>query len=402
MNPVRPGRILMLVTNLTYGGAETQVVRLAIEWKQRGWDVRVACLIGPDAYVSQLEKHGIGIDPLGMKRGVPDFNAVLRLRTLVRKFQPDVVHCHMFHANLLGRVTRLFCRIPILVSTVHNLRETSERGGPTGYKEFLYRLTDGLGSTTTIICRAAYERYVRVGAVPAKRLHVLPNGVDTKAFSPSGARRSEARKSLGVDSEFVWLAVGRLVKQKDYPNLFRAIASIEHEDVQKFTVLIAGNGPLELELRAEVDQLGIADKVRFCGAREDIIDLYSAADAFVMSSEFEGLSVALLEASSMALPAVVTDAGGNAEIVRDGVTGYVVPVSSANELGAAMLKMMGTSKDEFERMSVSARAVCYEQYRTEAIMEQWLRLFESCLPKKVARHGFTFLPTVTNQNGGAN
>jgi glycosyltransferase involved in cell wall biosynthesis len=368
----RPGRILILITTLTFGGAETQVVRLATELKTRGWKVCVVCMVKPTAYTSQLEAQHIPVHSLDMKRGLADVRAIFRLACLIRDFRPDIVHCHMFHANLLGRVTRLFCRIPALVCTAHNFRETSEQDGPTWHKELLYRITDPLADKTTIICNAAFERYVRVGAVPRRKFQMIPNGVDTDHFMRSQNRRKNAREALGITSEFVWLAVGRLVKQKDYPTLFRAVELLKH---QQFVLLLAGNGPLEEELREECRTRGLDGLVRFCGAREDILDLYSAADAFVMSSEFEGLSAALLEAASTGLPAVVTDVGGNADVVIDEITGYVVPPAAPKQLASAMHRQMGLSPESLQTMGDAARQLCHEQFRIAAVMDKWLDLY---------------------------
>jgi len=368
----RPGRIVILITTLTFGGAETQVVRLATELKMRGWSVCVVCMVKPTAYMSQLEAQHIPLHALDMKRGVPDVRAVFRLASLIRDFRPDIVHCHMFHANLLGRVTRLFCRIPALVCTAHNFRETSEQDGPTWHKELLYRITDPLADKTTIICNAAFERYVRVGAVPRRKFQMIPNGIDTDHFMRSKERRKNARAALGISSEFVWLAVGRLVKQKDYPTLFRALELLKHE---QFVLLLAGNGPLEEKLREECRTRGLERQVRFCGAREDILDLYSAADAFVMSSEFEGLSAALLEAASTGLPAVVTDVGGNADVVMDEITGYMVPPAAPKQLATAMHRLMALSPERLQTMGDAARQLCHEQFRIAAVMDKWLDLY---------------------------
>jgi len=371
------GRVLILVTTLTFGGAETQVVRLATELKARGWAVAMVCLVAPVAYVQQLNKAGIDVHSLDMPRGVPDFRAVFRLRSLIRRLQPDILHCHMFHANLLGRIVRLFCRIPTVICTAHNLRETSEKGGPTWHKELLYRLTDCLADKTTIICKAAFDRYVRVCAVPVKKLQMIPNGVDTEMFSPSEERRRAARMSLGLESSFVWLAVGRLVKQKDYPNLFRALQQLRRDD---YILLIAGNGPLEGELKAECTQRGLNGRVRFAGAREDIVDLYNAADAFVMSSEFEGLSAALLEASAMGLPSVVTNVGGNSEIVADDVTGYLVQPGNSDQLAVAMKTLMDASPERRQILCSAARQFCCENYGFESIADRWIDLYSHYLP----------------------
>ncbi len=152
----------MLITTLTFGGAETQVVRLAIELKQRGWTVRIACLVDPDAYIGQLKDNDIETVSLGMPRGIPDPRAIWRLKQELSAFRPDVVHCHMVHANLLGRITRILRPVPALICTAHNLQERSEKGGGTWHKEFLYRITDSLADSTTIICQAAFDRYISV------------------------------------------------------------------------------------------------------------------------------------------------------------------------------------------------------------------------------------------------
>ncbi|MGA3344263.1 MAG: glycosyltransferase [Terracidiphilus sp.] len=376
----------MLVTNLTFGGAEAQVARLAGELKTRGWEVAVVCLTEPDAHVNEIESQGISIHRLRIRRRFPDPRAIFRLCGLIKCFRPDVVHCHMFHANLLGRITRIFCRIPALVCTVHNLRETSERGGPTWHKERLYRLTDGLADQTTVICKAAFDRYVQVGAVPQERLRVIPNFIDTQYFSPQSDRRIKARRALGFKKEFVWLAVGRLVKQKDYPNLLRAVHKLGTEPM---TMVVAGGGPLAGELRDLLIRLELPAKVRFLGTSESILDLYNAADAFVMSSQFEGLSVALLEASSMALPAVVTDAGGNAEIVRHEATGYVVPRGDPTALSDAMRQMMRNPEPERRAMGQNARAVCIGRYRTGIVVQQWLDLYTEVRLQNLSPHRFT-------------
>jgi glycosyltransferase involved in cell wall biosynthesis len=245
--PERRRSILLLITTLTFGGAETQMVRLATELKSAGWDVSVVCMLAPSNYVSILEEAHIPVYSLDMPRGLPDPRGLLRLARLIRRLKPDVLHAHMVHANLLGRVVRLIADVPVMISTVHNLRETSEKGGPTWYKELLYRITDSLTDRTTIIAQSAFDRYVRVGAVPRSRLELIPNGVDTTRFQPSEKLRAESRTKLGLGSKFVWLAIGRLVEQKDYPNLLRACARIS---AANWHVLIVGDGPLGESLKA--------------------------------------------------------------------------------------------------------------------------------------------------------
>jgi glycosyltransferase involved in cell wall biosynthesis len=272
--------------------------------------------------------------------------------------------------------------MPLLICTAHNLRETSRRGGPTWHKELLYRATDSLADQTTTICKAGYDRYLRVGAVPKNKFQVIPNGVDTDRFTRSEALRRRTRSMLGIGSEFVWLAAGRLVKQKDYPTLFRALETLEKKS---FVVLIAGSGPLEQELRVECVRRGLSGCVRFCGTWDNVLALYNAADAFVMSSEFEGLPVALLEAASVGLPAVVTDVGGNPEVVIDNVTGYLVPPHAPTQLASALQRLMDATPDFRRAMGFAARHHCCEHYGIASVMEKWLDVYNTTATTQVER-----------------
>lgn len=385
-----PSRILFVITTLKFGGAETQVVRLATELKAQGWAVAIACLVPPIAYSEQLRRRGIEVHSLGMRRRVPDPRALLRFRTLVHNFRPDLVHSHMFHANIFTRAARLLCHLPVLICTAHNLREASERGGPTWHKEMLYRFTDFLADRTTIICRAAFERYLRVGAVPYTKFEVIPNAVDTDLYSRSGESRAAARARLEIEKQFVWLSVGRLVKQKDFPTL---LVAFEQLNSSNSLLLVAGRGPLENELREQCERLGIAQRVHFCGTSEDLLPLYHAADGFVLASEFEGLSSALLEAASMGLPAVVTDVGGNAEIVLDGVTGHLAPRRNPSRLAAAMRDIEESPVEHRQQFGLAARKHCCANYRIEAVIRQWTDLYFAYLPRPAVqslsnrRHG---------------
>jgi len=379
----RPCRsILLLITTLTFGGAETQMVRLATELKSAGWDVAVACMLAPTAYTSILEQAHIPVFSLDMPRGVPDPRGVLRLARLIRRLKPDVLHAHMVHANLLGRITRLIAHVPVMISTVHNLRETSEKGGPTWYKEVLYRITDFLADRTTIIAQSAFERYVRVGAVPRSKLEMIPNGVDTIRFQPSSQLRSESRAKLSVGSNFVWVAIGRLVEQKNYPNLLRVVHTLS---APNWRLLIVGDGPLGDSLRKLSRELGLQDKVRFIPPSEDVLGMYAAADGFVMSSEFEGMSAALQEAIAMALPCVVTDVGANRDLVCDAVTGYVVPPTDSNSLGEAMERLMTAPFASREQFGESARRFAVTNYEFKVVARKWFDLYEQCLERKAMR-----------------
>jgi glycosyltransferase involved in cell wall biosynthesis len=365
------GFSLMLVTTwLTRAGAETQVKDLACEHARRGAKVIVVCLRDPETFVQELVDTGIEVVSLGMSKGTADPRGVIRLARVVRRFHPDVVHSHMVHANLLSRVTRLFCRMPVLVCTAHNIDE----GGR--WRERMYRLTDRLADVTTNVSKAGVERYVRVGAAPAGRIRWVPNGIDTSRFERSPAARIALRSVFDVADAFVFLAVGRLERAKGFDVLLQALSLVRTQN-DNWVVLIAGDGSQRVKLDAQASSLGLGSEiVRFLGVRNDVPDLMAAADALVLPSRWEGLPMVLLEAASAGLPVVATDVGGNAEVVVDEETGFLVPPDDAEALGRAMVYAATLMPDQRTAMGRSSQRVIEEEYSLMAIVDEWEQLYD--------------------------
>lgn len=368
-------KITFLITGLNYGGAETQLVRLATRLKKRGWDVQVISMISPVAYVEELERAGIPVYSLKMRRGVPDPRGLFRLVKILQRERPQILHCHMVHANLLGRISRIFFKTPILICTAHNIIEGGRK------REIAYRLTDWLCDLTTQVSRAGLERYVQIGAVPRHKVIHIPNGIDTEIFKPDLEARIRLRKELGIEDKFVWLAVGRFEEAKDYPNMLNAFAKVVLERNDS-VLLIAGQGSLMGKAKHLVDDLNITTHVYFLGVRKDIPALMNAADAYVMSSSWEGMPLVLLEASAIGLPIVTTDVGGNREIVIDGKSGFLVPPKNSEALAQTMLKMMNLDENVRKEMGDYGRRYIKENYDLERVVDQWESLYLELLKSK--------------------
>jgi glycosyltransferase involved in cell wall biosynthesis len=328
-------RVALLVTGLERGGAELQVAALSRELTQRGWEVAVFALrTGP------------------LAAGLPTL-PLPRLAT----FRPHILHTHLFHANLAGRLARLLLPFPVVISTIHSIAETGRRSTAIRRRDLLYRITSSLADATVFVSEAARARH------GLARSRVISNGVDTDRFRPDSARRARTRDALGLGSTFTWLAAGRLMWKKNYPLMIQAMAQ-QPEAV----LLIAGAGPDEAALRAVAGA-----NVRFLGAREDMPELMNAADGFVLSSTVEGLPTVLLEAAASGLPAVATDAGGVSEAIVHGVTGYVV---APDELAAAMLRVADMPRDA---MSQAARDHAVAQFRIADVVSRWEKLYRELL-----------------------
>ncbi|WP_138494504.1 glycosyltransferase [Paenibacillus pinistramenti] len=362
-------KVLFLITGLDYAGAEAQVVQLSRVLRSAGWIVQLVSMIEPAAYLEELAAMGVVVMTLGMRKGVPDPRAVFRLRRLVRSFRPDVVHSHMVHANLLARAARLFVRMPVLACTAHSIHE----GGRL--RSWLYRLTDRLCDIMTNVSQEAVNRYIAIKASPAGKILLMPNGIDTERFSLPEGSRHRIRHELGIKEQFVWLAVGRLAPEKDYPTMLKAFAMLQPA-FPAAVLLIAGTGPEAPELKRLCGELGVAGQVRFLGLRTDIPELMAGADAYLMSSKWEGLPMVLLEAAASGLPIVATDAGGNREIVGHGVNGYLSAPSDHLLLSGEMQRLMERTPQQRESMGACGREKVRQSYDIKAIARRWEVLYE--------------------------
>jgi glycosyltransferase involved in cell wall biosynthesis len=375
-------RILFLSTSMGMGGADSQLLSAAHGMRSRGHEVRIVSLTQLGPMGLEAQRAGIPTESLDMRRGVPDPRGLVRLVGLVRAWRPDVLHSHMVHANLMARALRLITPVPVMVATIHNIYE----GGRLWMAA--YRLTNALVDHVTIVSQAAADRFVRERIVPKSLLTVIPNGVDTEQFRriPREVGHS-LRQSLGLEGKFVWLAVGRFEIAKDYPNMLRGFARVR-ERFPQAVLLLVGRGSLQSETERLAQSLGLGSGVRFLGVRDDVVQVMSAADGYVMSSAWEGMPMVLLEAAAAGLPIVTTRVGGNHEVVRDGESGFVVPPRDHQALGRAMLRLMELSETERRAMGDRGREVIRAHYGLNRVVERWEELYRDVL----ARKGLTLAP----------
>ncbi|MFZ5806385.1 MAG: glycosyltransferase [Verrucomicrobiota bacterium] len=373
---MQPTRVLMLLTGMELGGAEWQTLHLCSGLQKKGYVIKVVSMIPIGALGEKIQERGLEIVSLGMKRGIPDPRALMRLAKIIRAWQPHILHCHMVHANLLGRCVRWFARIPVVISTAHNINEGA------CWREWAYGLTDRFCDLTTQVSRAGMKRYLRIGAVSENKIRFVPNCVDLDLFHPDLSSREMTRKQFGLEERFVWLAVGRFDEQKDYPNMLHAFARAIAEYPQQL-LLIAGQGVLKKRMEQLARELEIHQQIRFLGIRQDIPVLMNLADGCLMSSAWEGMSLVLLEASASALPIVATDVGGNREVILEGKSGFLVPPKNFTALTNAMLRLVRLSRDERQKMGHAGREHVAQNYASSYVVDLWDNLYREFLEKKL-------------------
>ncbi|MCW5965653.1 MAG: glycosyltransferase [Bryobacterales bacterium] len=365
--------VALLCTNLARGGAETQVASLAFALHQRGYRVCVISMLAPTAFAEELQESGIAVHSLGMQPGKASLAGFIRLIFLLRRVQPHVLHAHLFHANLLARAVRLLCPLPVVISTIHSLAESSRSSSRIAMRDRIYRWTDLLSDTTVCVSEAVAERHRQARAISPPRLRVILNASDPARFCPDAERRVLTRAALQLGDTFTWLSVGRLMWKKDYPTLLKAMAILP--DCQ---LLIAGEGPLEAELQQQANEAKV--RVRFLGSQSEIPQLMNACDGFVLSSVVEGLPVVLIEAALSAMPCVATNVGGVREVFpEDG--GFLVPSGDHEALSAAMRRVMMLDVAARSTLGGRARAHAIQRFSADAVTAQWELLYRKLLER---------------------
>ncbi len=331
-----------------------------------GYDVIGMSAPGP--FVADLERRGIRHVPLehatrSMALG-EDLRAVAELRRRFRELRPDVVHTHNPKPGVYGRIAARTTGVPVVVNTVHGLYALPDDGiAKRAVVYGLERLASTCSDAELVQNPEDLDTLRRTLRVPAAKLTLLGNGIDLIRFRPdtSGATRQRVRDELGIDDSTVVVgAVGRLVLEKGYRELFEAWSSLRGA-VDAVLVVI---GPDEPDKSDGIDQALIrraeADGVRFLGMRDDVDDLYQAMDVYVLASHREGFPRSAMEAAACGLPIVATDIRGCRQVVDAGRTGVLVPVRSPRALAATIGALVA---DPSRRTAMSTAAV--ERARTE-------------------------------------
>jgi glycosyltransferase involved in cell wall biosynthesis len=359
-------KILYVITGLGQGGAERVVCDLADEMFVRGHTVKIAYLTG-EVLTKPIHQE-INLIKVGLKSLVSLPIAYLKLANIIKGYQPDVVHAHMVHANLLTRLVRIVTPIDKLVCTAHN----SNEGGIL--RMLTYRATHKLATITTNVSQQATLAFENKHAVPSNGMRTIYNGINLNKFNYDPAARHTLIKELEVDDSCrLILAVGRFDEQKDYPNLLNAIHLLKKEVDYPFKLLIAGDGPLREQIEDTIDNLELKDEAILLGRRDDIPKLMSAADLFILPSKFEGFGLVVAEAMACECLVVATDCGGVAEVLNN--PEFLVPVNNAKSLMQKIAYALKLDKDRKSAIVYQNLKHVQDNFSLENIIEKWIALY---------------------------
>jgi glycosyltransferase involved in cell wall biosynthesis len=328
--------ITHFVESLDRGGLERMVLELVKYQHRQGHRCQVVCLYSSGSLAHELDELGIAVKVCGKRQGL-DLTALARARRMVRSHATEVLHTH----NAVAHYQAVLATCGLPMRRVINTRHGMGVNHRARRREWLYRRALARTDTVATVCEAARSDAIRRGIIPSAKACVVPNGIRVEMFetaSPSTHGHVARLLNLPEQTRIIG-TVGRLNWTKDQLGLIRAFKRVHEQHADTALVLI-GDGELRASLQQSAIDEGVSDCVHFLGDRNDVREWLQGLDLFVLSSLSEGYSMALLEASAVALPIIATDVGGNGEIVRNGITGSLVAAGNPAALADAMLALL--------------------------------------------------------------
>jgi len=369
MGLMQPTRVCQLITELRPGGAERCVYELATRLDRSRFDVQVVALRG-GSVADELTAAGVKVTVLGVGcRCSPLVLGKLRsLGGLLKRERIDLLHTHLFHADLAGRLAAKRAGTGRLVHTVH----VAERRWRPWQFAFAKRTRDRCDRIIAVSQSVKDSHQARTHLAD-EHYTVIPNGVDTEAFSPDQGARHRLRRQWQVGpNDVAAVFVGRLDRQKGVDILLPAAEQFLAA-TPNATLLIAGDGPMRRRVERYCRQ---DDGPRYLGFIDDVPALLSAADLFVLPSRWEGWPLALGEAMSMGLPAVGADSPGIRDVIDPGRTGLLVPAEDPAALAGAMTELAGDA-DLRQRLGLAGQRHIREGFSLGQYIAAHEALYES-------------------------
>jgi glycosyltransferase involved in cell wall biosynthesis len=384
-------RIVHLIEDLESGGAERLLyTNLKYLDRSRFQNDVITVFSGAIHWKEPIEALGVGVKSLDCRNLRDLAKGVHQLRRLLRSSRPDLIHTHLWAANVIGRITGRWSGVPV-ISSIHNPDHEPDAWGD-GAEVRLLKLQLALLAdrwTARFGCErlVAVSEYVRRSAherlgFPLERIDLLYNPIDIDQFQ-SGATRGRRKliEELRLpEGSFVLLNIGRVSPQKGLLYAIRALPVVREKYPETYLVSVGSTVDRRWlsVLEAEADALGVARYVRYLGARRDIPDLLHCCDLFVFPSLYEGLGISLIEAMSSGCACVASRVGPIPEVIRHGVDGWLVPPADARTLADAVCLLLN---DEGRRKRLKEAAVesVRAQFHPETAARKLESIYESVL-----------------------
>ncbi|MBU0533620.1 MAG: glycosyltransferase [Candidatus Omnitrophica bacterium] len=323
--------VLRVVSNLGTGGVQRRLGSLLPYINKEKFNITVCAFKDGPLKNTLVEK---GYKVFIIKRMFKfDLICIIRLFKLIKQEKIQIVHTHTHKPNTTARIAAILARAPIIIANEHNVDEWKN-----AFQKlidcFLCRFTDII-----IVVSMGVQKFCQSTGIPFCKFRLIYNGVEVDKFKNKKFRDTK-RKELDIDENTCVIGtVGRIHPQKGHEFLIQVVEKLLAEH-QSLIFLIIGEGYLKEEFIRKVKSLNLSKNILFLGEREDIPELLSCMDIFVLPSIREGFPNTILEAMASSLPVVATDVGGVRELIIPDETGFIVPPADISALHESLAKLI--------------------------------------------------------------
>ncbi len=344
-------KVIRVVPVLDFGGVERRLQLTALGFREIDMvDLDVLVLGSGGRISSELESSGTYPRLLNCRVRIPNFKLILNLYRIFKSAKPDIVHTSGAEANFHGLLAAKLAGVPKRIG--------EEIGFPNHNLKWRLIFKGVYYTATAVIAisEAVKTKIVSLGEVKAQKVQVVYNPVELRTSSKRGDwRPNQAKVWRQASNSFVFVTTCRLVPVKNLNTLIRVFASLidENGDLD-LRLWLVGGGPERESLEKLAEELGIKKETCFWGYQAEVRPFLERADVFVQPSFSEGFSISLVEAMLCGLPSIATNQGGPAEIINEGVSGFLIDPQNPKELRAAMLHMIDLSTEQRQSIGHSA------------------------------------------------
>ena len=364
-------KILHILTEKGWRGGEIQAFALCEGLKRRGLAIVATAVRGSQAAV-KFGEYNIPCHELPGGRSY-DLRTLIKLRSIIKREEPDLIHCHTAAAHSLALPAILKNRgypdNPLLVS-----RRVDFPVATTPFSSWKYMHP----RIVYIAISKGVKNVLRQAGIPVEKIHVVFSGIDSSRFDRPVKTRMDILEEAGIAPEaFIIGNVAALADHKGQRYLIDAMPAVMRE-IPHAILLIAGEGEERRNLEARIHAQGLEKNVVLLGYRNDIGDVIRAFDLFVLSSHLEGLCTSILDAMALNIPVVATDTGGVPDAVIDGETGVLIEPRNPDALSRAIIHAC-RNRPETQRMAENAKQRVEALFTLEHMVEKTLQVYQIIL-----------------------
>ena len=344
----RKVKVLHVITRLILGGAQQNTMITASRLDSQLFDVTLVSgpQTGPEGTIfGEVQRRGVRLrimkELVREINPLKDFQALARLYRLIRTGGFDIVHTHSSKAGILGRLAAWLARVPVIVHTVHGWGFHDQMWAPQRWLFIrLERWAASISDKLIVVSDVTKDKGLREKIGTPEQFVTIYSGVEPTESNCPAFDPAKKRRELGIppDSPLIG-TVGRLSPQKAPDDLLAAARKVIHA-IPEAKFLIVGDGPLRKQVEQSIRAMGFCESILLTGIRDDVPELMTLFDVFVLASRWEGLPRVIPQAMAAGKPVVCTNVDGNSEAVTDGVNGFVVPPRDPEALCNAILTLL--------------------------------------------------------------